>query len=1181
MKKRRLLIVLGVALAALLILAHLAFRIGIAQLKIREALEVELSREFERDVRVSDIRLGPFLNVIEIRGVKVAAGKDLSTGPLFEVSKLRLHLDLSQLLRRILLIRRITLVNPRLWAEFDAQGESPVLDFFAILTSPPKRPRPVQLEIAQVKVSSGNLYYRDARLPLDGEAQKVEASLDFHPLHGLKGGSLEVGEAKFRYRNTPRNLKNLKTSWRREEGDIILSSLEARLDGSSISLKGKVASFYQSPTLDLQALSSLDLATISPWIPSQGTLRVEAVIKGPIERPEVRGSTRMGQGSVGRLEVRRLAGDFRWSQGQLEISEFSAQTLAGNVQGKALLDLGKEIPKYQASIVASDLDLPRTLALSEKAKDLPLKGKLDARLDLRGAGWNWQALEGRGWARGHGLTLPGSPSKGRLEALFRLSSGTVTVEKLSLIAPPTEVVARGKVAGEDLNLSLEARAVDLQTLAVFHGLANLQGQLKFKANLTGKIRDPRFSGDLEVRDLRFKGMGLDLLRGPVRLEDRRLALSRLVLWQGNTAAWLAGSIQLPAKDVKGASLWRDSTLGLSLKVAAGRAKDVVSFLGWNLPIEGALGLEANLGGTLSRPRGQGRLSLAQTTLWGEPWSSGEASLSLEGERLLVERLVLRRGNERIEGRAKMAFSGDYSLELSTSPLDLARIKALGGSRWSGQGRLSVTGQGNIHRPQLQGQVAFMGLSYRGLPLGNGDGAFSLKNEELRIEASLPEGGYRLQGSLKTQSPQPYRLEAVAQNADLTPLLSAIDHPFFEGARGKAQGNIEFSGALQGSEGPRGKGRFSSVELTLWGETLQNDGTLAFSLEDGHFRFDSFRLKGEERKARVQGSLYPGKEWDFSLDGELGLSLLQGFFPIIQGGMGRAQVSLTVKGPWKQPELKGLIRVRDGSLQFRGLAVPLEALSGSLTFEKDGANLTFMEARLGGGRFTAWGKSKKTGKGTRYDLDFKLEGAEAAEVIKGKGVKEGTVSGRLNTSGKLMALGEEEAELWNSLEGEVSVEMLEGRIKRYTLLAKIFSLLNVAQVLELKLPDLFSEGMSYKSWKGDFRIQGGVAETENFFLDSDSMKINTVGKIDLARGHLDLMVGVQPLQTIDKVISSIPILGYILTGKEKSLISAYFEVKGDWDDPEVKPIPLKSLGRGILGIFRRFLEIPERLISPGK
>jgi hypothetical protein len=72
--------------------------------------------------------------------------------------------------------------------------------------------------------------------------------------------------------------------------------------------------------------------------------------------------------------------------------------------------------------------------------------------------------------------------------------------------------------------------------------------------------------------------------------------------------------------------------------------------------------------------------------------------------------------------------------------------------------------------------------------------------------------------------------------------------------------------------------------------------------------------------------------------------------------------------------------------------------------------------------------------------------------------------------------------------------------------------------------------------------------------------------------------VQPLQTVDKVISRIPVVGWILTGGDGSLITTYFEAKGSWAGPQVTAIPVKSIASGTLNIFRRVFELPVRVFT---
>jgi len=62
------------------------------------------------------------------------------------------------------------------------------------------------------------------------------------------------------------------------------------------------------------------------------------------------------------------------------------------------------------------------------------------------------------------------------------------------------------------------------------------------------------------------------------------------------------------------------------------------------------------------------------------------------------------------------------------------------------------------------------------------------------------------------------------------------------------------------------------------------------------------------------------------------------------------------------------------------------------------------------------------------------------------------------------------------------------------------------------------------------------------------------------------------------VNRIPVVGWVLTGKGKAVVTAYFDAKGKWSDPKVSAIPVKSMTKGTLNIFRRMFELPVRLFT---
>jgi hypothetical protein len=152
------------------------------------------------------------------------------------------------------------------------------------------------------------------------------------------------------------------------------------------------------------------------------------------------------------------------------------------------------------------------------------------------------------------------------------------------------------------------------------------------------------------------------------------------------------------------------------------------------------------------------------------------------------------------------------------------------------------------------------------------------------------------------------------------------------------------------------------------------------------------------------------------------------------------------------------------------------------------------------------------------------------------------------------------------------------LRQFSWLSKVFSILNVSQLFSFKLPDMVSDGMPYNRIEGNLAIKDGVVSTDDLFIASNAMNMSIVGTNDFIHDKLDITLGIQPLQTVDKVVSKIPIVGWLLTGKNKAMLTTYFEIKGKSTNPNVSAIPITSLGKGVLGIFKRVFQLPAKLFT---
>lgn len=166
-------------------------------------------------------------------------------------------------------------------------------------------------------------------------------------------------------------------------------------------------------------------------------------------------------------------------------------------------------------------------------------------------------------------------------------------------------------------------------------------------------------------------------------------------------------------------------------------------------------------------------------------------------------------------------------------------------------------------------------------------------------------------------------------------------------------------------------------------------------------------------------------------------------------------------------------------------------------------------------------------------------------------------------------------------GEFQVEINDGVLHKFQSLSKVFSLLNVSQLFAFQLPDMDREGMPFNQLSAHFTLRQGVLGSEDLTIYSNAMNQSYQGTFDLIGRQIDMVMAVQPLGTVDKIVARLPVAGWLLTGEDKALLTAHFEIKGPIDEIRVTPVPITSLSEKTVGLIRRTLGLPFKLIKDPK
>lgn len=282
-----------------------------------------------------------------------------------------------------------------------------------------------------------------------------------------------------------------------------------------------------------------------------------------------------------------------------------------------------------------------------------------------------------------------------------------------------------------------------------------------------------------------------------------------------------------------------------------------------------------------------------------------------------------------------------------------------------------------------------------------------------------------------------------------------------------------------------------------------------------------------------------------------------------------------KGDSTTLALNANLRIDDGKIndmEFKKLYAELKYAKGIL--DVDDLDLDVFD-----GKFKARGKVVVNPDGkNHYESNIIISKMSLEKIQSYLDVKDRTISGTLSLTGDLSTAGRNADELKKTAAGEFNVVAEKGVLKKFSVLSKIFSMLNVFQLAKLQLPDMARGGMPYKKITFNTSVKDGVLSSKDFFIDSDAMQFSGTGDVDYVKKELHFVLGVHPLQSLDLIAAKIPIAGWVITDERGKLITFNFKVEGPWDNPEVTAVTTQSIGKGTMDIFKRIFLLPEKLMT---
>jgi uncharacterized protein YhdP len=153
----------------------------------------------------------------------------------------------------------------------------------------------------------------------------------------------------------------------------------------------------------------------------------------------------------------------------------------------------------------------------------------------------------------------------------------------------------------------------------------------------------------------------------------------------------------------------------------------------------------------------------------------------------------------------------------------------------------------------------------------------------------------------------------------------------------------------------------------------------------------------------------------------------------------------------------------------------------------------------------------------------------------------------------------------SLQGQVDIDFRNGRILGIEPgFGRLLGILAISQWInhfQLDFSNVFEEGITFISIKGNFSLLGGKATTNDIVVDAIPAKITIVGHTDLINKTVDYGVSVVPkgadvVPVAGTIVGKLSdLIGRALTGKNQEglFFGSQYIVKGGWGNVQLIPV----------------------------
>ncbi len=791
-----------------------------------------------------------------------------------------------------------------------------------------------RIEIAgkKIKISESRIFSSNSEVKAKGEIYPSSSG-------GVERGSFS-GRARI-FAKTIGKIFGLKSN---KEGELSFSGVVELVPSKDINndLKGLEAK------LDLKTKGWFYLETLMELLKVDENIKGRVSLDGRIQGiyPELTGEGDLEAENVilDILPLDDVKGKIKYKDKKFTLNNAIAHTYSGELNGEAFFIIPDGDYFVDASVV--DINSPQFFRFINWEPPFP-EGRISGTFELNQK-YNKAINLVAGATYVNTSENIENLTQDRLktiEAALDIKEGILTFSRAVLYTPMSELFLDGTIDLNrerlSLNVEMQSRDVIDLTMPYFDGLST---PVSFTGKAEGSSAAPEISGKLKAGPGVVNGEPFTEITGDLSYSPELLVVSLLRARQGESVYEASGSIRFKEKSTLFS--FESPFYDAKITVKDGNAKSLITAAYKNMPITGFVNGRMSFKGSKNEFKGTGDIILKNGVVYGQPFEQAVIKAEILPENINFSSVEVSEDKSNLKASGTLYFNNKFNVRVLSDNVNLGDIAILDKYPFDANFGLDVHGSGTFKNPNIEFSLNISKSYFREALIGKGYIKGGLEGKKLFVNGDFLGGVAAFDANVIFSESLPWNVDLKLKKGRYDFLLAGFLEDIPRDISASLEGDIRMKGKKKKFSM---NSELSSLSFSLYGYNFRNKKDIVIDLTDDTLKVKSFSIRGSNGDITAAGTAKIGKSIDLKIDGKINLTPLKAITKTIKSLKGEGSFAVAISGPWKSPELRGEINIRNSTMMLAELPYRIGPVNGDIFFDKDRVTFDSFDADFAGGR----------------------------------------------------------------------------------------------------------------------------------------------------------------------------------------------------------------------------------------